>query len=488
MSSRLGYFKQRVIGKGKKYAPDSVKISREKMAAQKAFRTSNPAFSAKIRQPLKGIQNQEPRPPPAEPYKARERSRAVINDIRLRDTEMRDDSSTDYAELPSENDDDDDDEVMILPAVTAPYHHERPLLHQKVPSKTNRRASLNDYTLLVSDTEAIMQAKKARRAGFDVQAPRTMVLMDEPIDISGIGVGIQTMLRRQSDIEDIDSQITDPFMCQEYYQDIILYLKSREEMHTMSPDYLDTSGDITPKMRTILMDWLIQVQMHLNLLGDTLHMAVSIIDRFLTVADISLSRFQLLGITSLFVAAKYNERFAPEVDNLVHLTDNTYTYDHVIQMELVLLHHLKFDLSIPGPYLFLNRYLLAARTSDKKVQDLALFIIDLSVTDAQCIPFPKSEIAASALYLSMSVLRQTTRGVWTPTLAFYSMYSERDIYPCIRKLAVLLEEIHRSSYTAARSKYSSTSAYGAISVSPILTSNVVLEKLVNEEMALRNTT
>ena len=54
-------------------------------------------------------------------------------------------------------------------------------------------------------------------------------------------------------------------------------------------------------------------QNHLALEQDTLHVAVALIDNFLELQWLPLARLQLLGITALLVASKFEERFAPHV-------------------------------------------------------------------------------------------------------------------------------------------------------------------------------
>ena len=54
-------------------------------------------------------------------------------------------------------------------------------------------------------------------------------------------------------------------------------------------------------------------QIHLELTEETLHQAVALIDRFLSQTPVDLRVLQLLGVACLFIASKYEERFAPEV-------------------------------------------------------------------------------------------------------------------------------------------------------------------------------
>ena len=61
--------------------------------------------------------------------------------------------------------------------------------------------------------------------------------------------------------------------------------------------------DITPGMRSILIDWLIEVGEEYRLHNETLYLAVSYIDRFLSQMSVLRSKLQLVGAASMFLAA-----------------------------------------------------------------------------------------------------------------------------------------------------------------------------------------
>lgn len=83
-------------------------------------------------------------------------------------------------------------------------------------------------------------------------------------------------------------------------------------------------------MRAVLVDWLVDVSCTFRLPADTLHLAVSYVDRFLTASVIKWRELQLLGVTALLVAAKYEDDiFVHEVQRYRGVTANTYTTKHV---------------------------------------------------------------------------------------------------------------------------------------------------------------
>jgi len=81
-----------------------------------------------------------------------------------------------------------------------------------------------------------------------------------------------------------------------------------------TPSYLESvQTDMNASMRAILVDWLVEVCQEYRLVSDTLFLAVSYLDRYLSLVPVSRSRLQLVGVTCLLLAAKYEEIYAPQV-------------------------------------------------------------------------------------------------------------------------------------------------------------------------------
>ena len=80
--------------------------------------------------------------------------------------------------------------------------------------------------------------------------------------------------------------------------------------------------DITEKMRTVLMDWLVEVHLKFKLGCSTLYITLNIIDRYLSKEKIMRKKLQLLGVSSMLIACKFEEIYAPEVRDFVYISDN----------------------------------------------------------------------------------------------------------------------------------------------------------------------
>jgi len=87
--------------------------------------------------------------------------------------------------------------------------------------------------------------------------------------------------------------------------------------------------DINEKMRAILVDWIIEVHLKFKLLPETLFLTINLIDRYLERVQIKRNNLQLVGVTAMLIASKYEEIYAPEVRDFVYITDNAYTKEEI---------------------------------------------------------------------------------------------------------------------------------------------------------------
>ena len=102
--------------------------------------------------------------------------------------------------------------------------------------------------------------------------------------------------------------------------------------------------DITEHMRMVLLNWLVDVHLKYKLNPQTLFITVNIIDTYLSAQTVYRNELQLVGITALWISAKYEETYqVPKLSNLVYICDSTYTDAQILQMESKILLEMKFD-------------------------------------------------------------------------------------------------------------------------------------------------
>lgn len=125
-------------------------------------------------------------------------------------------------------------------------------------------------------------------------------------------------------------------------------------------NYLDQQTEINIKMRSILVDWLVEVAEEYKLCADTLYLAVNFLDRFLSISKVQRAHLQLAGVTCMWLAAKFEEIYPPNVSEFAYITDNTYTREQLVAMEEQVLKKLKYELAVPTAKTFLRRLLQAS--------------------------------------------------------------------------------------------------------------------------------
>ena len=136
--------------------------------------------------------------------------------------------------------------------------------------------------------------------------------------------------------------------------------------------YMAQQHDITNMMRCILVDWIVEVCDEFHLLPDTLFAAVVYVDRYLSRVSVQRSKLQLVGVTCLYLSAKFEEIHPPDISEFAYITDDTYTKKQVIlimilllavillqivKMEHEILNVLSYNLVQPTSVTFLSYYL-----------------------------------------------------------------------------------------------------------------------------------
>nr|XP_027106042.1 putative cyclin-A3-1 isoform X1 [Coffea arabica] len=275
---------------------------------------------------------------------------------------------------------------------------------------------------------------------------------------------------------------------------IYQHLRSLEVEGNRRPlhNYMEkVQKDITPTMREILVDWLVEVVDEYKLVSDTLYLTVNYIDRFLSSHALSRTKLQLLGVSSMLVAAyahlnlissfflpphclgqslplpwlisfvcsncrKFEEITPPHIEDCCYITDNTYTREEVVAMESNILMFLNFNTSNPTAKSFLRTFTKAAQEistfSNLQFEFLACYLAELSLLDYICVRFLPSMIAASAIFLARFTMLPSIHP-WSLALQRYTGYKASDLKECILAINDLQLNRRPTSAQALREKY-----------------------------------
>lgn len=232
------------------------------------------------------------------------------------------------------------------------------------------------------------------------------------------------------DLDENDDDTYDISMVAEYAEEIFTYMKELEVRFQPNPGYMDSQTEIHWAMRSILVDWLVQVHHRFSLLPETLFLTINYIDRFLTIKTVSLSKLQLVGAVALFVAAKYEEINCPSVQEIAYMVDNGYHVDEILKAERYMIDLLDFNLGWPGPMSFLRRT-SKADDYDLETRTLAKYLLEVTIMEKTFVGAPPSWLAAAAHFLSRRMLN---RGHWTDGHTYYSGYTEKQLLPAVMRI------------------------------------------------------
>lgn len=224
-----------------------------------------------------------------------------------------------------------------------------------------------------------------------------------------------------------DEDTYDPVMVLEYNTDIFTYMRELEVRYCPKPNYISSQSQINWGHRTELLNWLIKVHEKFQLLPETLYLAVNIMDRFLSKKVATLNRFQLVGITALFIACKYEEIHCPTLSDIVYILDNEYTREDILQAERYMINTLNFEISWPGPMSFLRR-ISKADSYEYSIRTLSKYFLETTLLDPRLISSPPSWLAAGAYFLSRIILKDDR---WSLKHCYYSGYTREQLIPLV---------------------------------------------------------
>ena len=195
--------------------------------------------------------------------------------------------------------------------------------------------------------------------------------------------------------------------------------KKESGMYVRDANIMLRHENLQPRMRSILIDWLIEVSEVYKLHRETLYLAIDYLDRYLgSTEKLPRNKLQLIGVTCLFIASKIEEIYPPKLKEFAFVTDGACSEDEITQLELVVLKGLNWGLSPYTPNRWIKTFMQvnslaeasnqtsASNVSEKFVMTQfkeldflrAMQLMDLVVMDIGSLGFKYSVLAASVIY------------------------------------------------------------------------------------------
>ncbi|XP_050872909.1 putative cyclin-B3-1 isoform X4 [Lathyrus oleraceus] len=309
-----------------------------------------------------------------------------------------------------------------------------------------------DSSLKTDLSELIPRKSSSRRKSYTTSLIEKSKILKENGEV-----------RKQDSLPNIDDKCNH-LEVSEYIDDIYHYYWVTEAHSQALSNYMSIQTEITPHMRGVLVNWLIEVHFKYDLMPETLYLTVTLLDQYLSQVTVKRSDMQLVGLTALLLASKYEDFWHPRVKDLISISAETYTRDQMLGMEKLILRKLKFRLNAPTPYVFMVRFIKAAQ-SNMKLEHMAFFLIDLCLVEYEALAFKPSLLCASALYLARCTLQITPS--WTPLLQKHARYDVSQIRDCADMMLKFHKAAGKGKLTVAYEKYSRKELSAVAGVKPL---------------------
>ena len=249
------------------------------------------------------------------------------------------------------------------------------------------------------------------------------------------------------------------------YLNIIYYNLLVEENIELNPKpvhtYMKKQKEINDQMRSILVDWIIDVHHKFGFTDETLFMTILIIDRYCSSEQISRIKYQCLGITALMIACKHEEINVPKVEDFIYITDNAYTKEEVFKMENDVLSKLNFELLYPSPIKFYE-YLSLHFDFSPKYHMLGKYLMETFLLDLKYVKYKPSIISCACTYIVMKFFKMNNYRQ-SYDKKFYLLDENVNTIPvgygvkdCAQDICIYVDNINNTNLLSCQKKYTKT--------------------------------
>lgn len=245
-----------------------------------------------------------------------------------------------------------------------------------------------------------------------------------------------------------------------YAEQIIINLQ-KQEISTRIPiqNFSEIQKEVTLRMRTIVIRWLINVHHEYDLTSETLFTSIYYFDYVLSQIFIRKQKIQLLGSVCLWIAAKIHEISPPSVNVLIELCSTQYELSDFEEYERLVLNVLHFRLHIPHTKFFLRRYIDALELRPSVIE-AANFICESSLFSYELNQYNPSTVAAAIIIIAITLMKNFLP---LKKLKYYAhLQNYIEVEECIACLVFCSREVLDSKKGAIYQKYTDSSSEGAL--------------------------
>ena len=241
----------------------------------------------------------------------------------------------------------------------------------------------------------------------------------------------------------------------DYVDEILENLKIEETNNEfkIDPDYFHFQTEINSKMRIILIDWIFEVTNKLKFTEETFFITTYIIDAYLSKKFIPRKRFQLLGVTALYIATKLNEIFSGRTKDYAFITDNAYNEKDILDMESDIAKTIEFNFLVPNCLSFLEIILNKfGIDKDLKKSHLGKFLIKCFLMSSKSHNYNYSTISFASFYLIMEIL-ENDHNKDHINFSLFCNDNLNIIEECSEKIIEVIKDMAKSNLKISIKKY-----------------------------------
>ncbi|XP_059927276.1 G1/S-specific cyclin-D1 [Gadus macrocephalus] len=237
---------------------------------------------------------------------------------------------------------------------------------------------------------------------------------------------------------------------------VLLTMLRAEENYLPAPNYFKcVQKEILPGMRKVVATWMLEVCEEQKCEEEVFPLAMNFLDRFLSVEATRKSRLQLLGAACMFLASKMKETVPLTAEKLCIYTDNSIQPGELLQMELLVLSKLKWDLAAVTPHDFMEHFLSKLNIHPSTRQILrkhAQTFVALCATDVNFIASPSSMVAAGSVAAAVQglYLKSPDSSLSAHNLTNFLSQIIRSDPDCLRSCQEQIEALLESSLRQAQ--------------------------------------
>lgn len=214
------------------------------------------------------------------------------------------------------------------------------------------------------------------------------------------------------------------------------------------PNFIDKQQEVNNRMRAIVVNWLIEVHHRFKLLPNTLYLSVLLFDRYMSLINsIEKKKLQLIGVTSLLLACKYEEIFSPEIRDFVCILDQTYDKEDLMKQENDIMKKLKFEVAFPSSLKYYDILCIELNIKES-LYDYGSYLLELTLLDSRFSKHSQAVIASTVCFMVLKFQGEIPNEFFERIQIPFEK-----IKCCLADICFLIDNIDGSIFQAVVKKY-----------------------------------